>query len=369
MAMLNFTDTGGLFDNFEVNREPIWPRFKWLIAQSAAWHALVITCVLLIPPVRNALSIAMIFSGGRFVDKPYHQTEIGDEADITELSLEKFHYPEGYFAMDQQGMPNPMPQFLGSSFTPRRSKPVPVQSPSPTPMPSPTPSPAIAANKLPDAAAKPSVTPKPADEKAVEKAQERLESASKATGIELPQEGEVNKQPFKDLAAYATDLQNQGKLDFEKPFEVSIDTELNKEGKLINPTVTKKSGDPNLVDLGSRLVAALNDSGILFYLKKINEDKPGTKVTFTIKQDGKEVIATVESEVASVVSARQLSNAFSLMLDVGAESRKGKDEEILLRSTTVSPDGKKVVFKLNMAHQDVVDIVKRGMEPSPTASP
>jgi len=29
------------------------------------------------------------------------------------------------------------------------------------------------------------------------------------------------------------------------------------------------------------------------YLKKINEDKPGTKVTFTIKQDGNEVVATV----------------------------------------------------------------------------
>src|SRR2546421_5654308 len=52
---------------------------------------------------------------------------------------------------------------------------------------------------------------------------------SKATGIELPKEGEINKQPFKDLAAYATDLRNQGKLELEKPFEVSIDTERSEE--------------------------------------------------------------------------------------------------------------------------------------------
>src|SRR3989442_2810789 len=172
MAMLDFTDTGGLFENFEVNREPIWPKFKWLIAQSAAWNTLVITCVLLIPPVRNALSIALIFSGGRFVDKPYNKTEIGD-ADITELTLEKFHYPEGYFAMDQQGMPNPTPQFLGSSFKPRSFKPAPVYSPSPTPSPIASPSPAIAANNPPDATAKPSATPQAADDKAVEKAQQR----------------------------------------------------------------------------------------------------------------------------------------------------------------------------------------------------
>src|SRR6266704_2643139 len=346
MAMLDFTDTGGLFENFEVNREPIWPKFKWLIAQSAAWHTLVITCVLLIPPVRNALSIALILSGGRFVDKPYNKTGIGDEADITELTLEKFHYPEGYFAMDQQGMPNPTPQFLGSSFTPRSFKPVPVYSPSPTLSPTATPSPAIAASKLPDATAKPSGTPKAADDKASEKAQQRLESASKATGIELPQEGEINKQPFKDLAAYATDLKNQGKLELEKPFEVSIDTELNKDGKLINPKVTKKTGDPNLADLGSRLVAALNDSGVLFYLKKINEDKPGTKVTFTIKQDGSEVVATVESEASSADSANKLSRGFGLMLVAGAASRKGHDEEILLKSTKVSADSNKIIFKL-----------------------
>lgn len=368
--MLNFTDTGGLFDNFEVNRESLWPKFKWLLAQSAAWHLLLVACVLLIPPVRNALSIAMILSGGRFVDKPYAKTQIGDDVDITELTMEKFHYPEGYFAMDQQGMPNSNPLFSAASYSPRTYKTVAARTPSPTPVASPTaspsPGPAIAANKSPDAAAKPAATPKPTDDRA---AQQRLESASKATGIELPHEGEINKQPFKDLAAYATDLKNQGKLDFEKPFEIAIDTELNKDGKLVNPQVTKKSGDPNLTELAKKLVEAMNDSGILFYLKRINEDRPGTKVLFTIKQDGNEVTATVESEVASVVSARQLSNAFSLMLGLGADTRKGKDEEILLRSTTVSPDGKKIIFKLNMAHQDVVDLVKRGMEPSPTASP
>jgi hypothetical protein len=54
----------------------------------------------------------------------------------------------------------------------------------------------------------------------------------------------------------------------------------------------------------------------------------------------------------------------------GAETRKGHDEEILLRSTNVTADGKNVVFKLTMAHKDVADIVKKGMaEPSPAASP
>src|SRR5205814_953003 len=162
------------------------------------------------------------------------------------------------------------------------------------------------------------------------------------------QEDEINKAPFKDLAAYATGLRDQGKLDFEKPFEIAIDTTLDKDGKLVNPTVVRKSGDETLVDLGKELVAAMNDSGVLFYLKKINEDKPGTKVTFTIKQDGNEVVAIVESQTSSADSANKLSRGFGLMLLAGAASRKGHDEEILLKSTKVSADNDKVVFKLTM---------------------
>jgi len=89
----------------------------------------------------------------------------------------------------------------------------------------------------------------------------------------------------------------------------------------------------------------------LFYLKKINEDKPGTKVIFTIKQDGNEVVATVESEASSADSANKLSRGFGLMLLAGAASRKGHDEEILLKEHKVSADSNKIIFKLTMAHR------------------
>jgi len=367
--MLDFKDTDGLFEHFEVNRDPFWPRISWLVAGSGAWHLVLLACILLIPPVRNAFSLAVLFSHGGFVDRPYNKTAIGD-GDITEMTLEKFHYPEGYFLIDQQGMP--IQQFPMMPPAPPVFAPAQVIKPASTPAPTPlaSPSPAIATSSP---AASPGVKTapetKPVDPKAVAKAQKELEDASKKTGIELPAEGEVNKAPFKDLAVYATSLKDKGQLDFDKPFEVVIETELDKSGKLVNPKVSRKSGDDNLVDLGTRLVAAMNDSGILFYLKKINEDKPGTKVIFTIKQDTNEVTATVESEVTSPDSARQLAGGFKVLLAAGAKSRAGKDEEILIQHTTVSADGKNIVFKLNMAHKDVVDIVKKGMaEPSATPS-
>jgi hypothetical protein len=369
MKTFDFADTGGLFDHVEVNREPFWPRIAWLVAGSAGWHLILIACIVLIPPVRDAFAITAMFSGAGFVDRPYARTEI-DDAEIIEFPSEKFHYPEGYFLMDQQGLfPPPaqypvMPPFkpvsLGSAS--------PSQSPSPSPSPSASPAIQIAGNGAPGKTgeAKPSPTPEGANDKA----QKELEAVSKKTGIELAEENTINKAPFRDLAVYATGLRDEKKLDFDKPFEVTIDTTLDKNGKLVNPVVSRKSGDDTLVDLGKRLVAAMNDSGVLFYLKRINEDKPGTRVSFTIKQEAEEVVAIVESEVSSVDSANKLTRGFAVMLLAGAKSREGHDEEVLLKNTKVSSDGAKIIFKLTMPRQDAVDIVKKGMAtPSPTVTP
>lgn len=371
MKTFDFADTGGLFDHFEVNREPFWPRIIWLVAGSGAWHLVLVACVVFIPPVRDAFALAAVFSGAGFVDRPYSRSEIGDDVDIIDFSTEKFHYPEGYFLMDQQGIPPQqfpvMPPVMPAYVPPK------VPNPTLSPTPSPTAPPAIAGNGTPGSKSDAQASPSPgknADDKTTEQAQKDLEAASKKTGIELPEEGEINKAPFKDLAAYASTLKDQGKLDFNKPFEVTIETTLDKNGKLINPTVTRKSGDDTLVDLGKRLVAAMNDSGVLYYLKKISEDKPNTKVVFTVKQEGNDVTATVESQVSSTDKAKTFSRDFAILLAAGALSRKGKDEEVLLKSTKVSADGDRLVFKLAMLHQAVVDIVQKGMAtPSPTVTP
>src|SRR6185369_10853652 len=146
--MLQFADTGGLFDHYEVNSEPFWPKLVWLLGGSAAWHLVLVACVLLIPPVRDALSVAAIFSGADFIDRPYKHTDIGDDADIIEFTTEKFHYPAGYFLMDNPGLAmQSLPQFpVAPPFTPAAVSPLATPTETPTPTPTPTPPPLIAAN-------------------------------------------------------------------------------------------------------------------------------------------------------------------------------------------------------------------------------
>jgi len=352
-----------LFADFEVGNELRWPIILRLLGGSLVAHLLAIACLMYVPAFRDAFNLASLIADTSFVDKPYMPTNIGDDVQIVELAGEKFHYPEGYFALDQS---QPFPPVAPAAQLISQAQPVKVSTPEPSPLPSPSPSltasPSPVTSPPSAAVAKVSANPATTPESAKltpEDAQKELEKTAAKNNIELPKENEINKKALKDFAIYANDLKNKGQLDLNKPFEIVIEAELDGNGKLKNPKFTKKEGDQNLVDLFGRMIAALNDSGFLVYLKPIDKDNPGTKVVFTIKQGETEVLASVESEASSDDTARVLANGFNAALVIGAESRAGKDEEILLRNTTASPNGKKIIFNFTMPRQAVVDLIKK----------
>lgn len=365
-----------LFRNFEVNRDLRWQLILKLIGGSFVIHLLAIACVGYIPGLRDAFNIAVLIGDTTFVDKAYERTVIGDgDVQMVELSRPKFRYPDGYWAPEGQMPVEGAPVLSANQIIAQTNpgyRPAPSQSaPTPdlnilgAPSPDATPlaTPAAVTNPSPaQAVAKANASPRPDTSKeklTPDQAQAELEASAKKSSIELPKEGEINPRPLKALAAEAVKLKNQGKLDFDKPFDIVIEADLDEHGKLRNPKFTRKEGDPILVDLAGQMIAALNDSGFLVYLKKINEDNPGTKVVFNLKQDQSDIIAIVESDTSSVSSARKLSGAFNILLAAGARSRAGKDEEMLLKNTTASQDGKKIKFNLTLPRQPVVDLIKK----------
>ena len=358
-----------LFANIEVNKENWWPKLLKLLGGSVGLHLLLLLSVVYVPGLRDAFNIAVLVADTSFVDKDYEQTLIGEDIQMVEIAGDKFRYPDGYWAAEGQpvDVPPALPEVPFVAQAPPIMNSFPEPSPSPTPDLSATviPSPSPVVGVSPEAVAKASASPSPSAAKLTpEQAQTELEKTAKQNNLDLPQEGEINKKALKDFAAYANELKNQGKLDLDKPFEIVIEAELDENGKLKDPKFTKKEGDPNLVELFGRMIAALNDSGFLVYLKPIDKDNPGTKVVFTVKQGEKEVLASVESEVSSDNSARVLASAFNTALAIGADSRAGKDEEVLLRNTTASPNGKKIVFNFNMPRQAVVDLIKKQLAAS-----
>ena len=350
-----------LFANFEVNKDARWPILLRLTGGSVLLHLALLWLVVYVPAFRDALNIAALIANSKFVERAYNRTEIGGEVTLVDLNTEKFHYPEGYFAIDNpqatEGLvagntgPDPFAPKIISRASDKDVEVKPSPSPSVSPTPSPSPGAVIAEAEDPNK----KLTP--------EEAQTKLEQTAAENNLELPDETQLNKQVLKDFAKYAEDQKKAGKLNLDQPFEVVIEAELDQNAKLVNPRYTKKAGDPNLVDLFARMVAALNDSGFLIYLKPISKDNPNATVKFTIKQGESEVLASVESEASSPASARVLAKALNAALVFGAGSRQGKDEEVLMRNTNATPDGKKVVVNFSMPRQNLVDMIKKQLEP------
>ena len=338
--MLDLSKTSGLFENFEVNPEPFWPRIMRLLGGSVALHLVLIACAVFIPPVRDALSIAAMFSGASFVDRAYTKTRIENEGEIVEITTEKFHYPEGYFAMDAQALPSPSPPPpITQAFTPTNVPPSELLTPSPTPPPVASPSTAIAANKAP------SPSPNPDDEKERQKIEAELDRAAAENGVKRPKE--INTRPFKDLLAEAKKKKDRGELNLNGQIELTVEADRGDDGKLINAMVKDKRGDKKLEAVALDFVAALSDSGVLDFLE-------GTKhIKLTARVDDQNVEVIASSEVESEQRARQMEKGFSLLIVGGRIAKRGKDEEIYYNHTQVFSKEKEVSVKFSMSRAEM----------------
>jgi hypothetical protein len=362
-----------LFKNFEVNREARWPVVLRLLGGSVALHLALIACVVYIPPIRDALNIAALVAGSGYVDKAYARTKFGEDIQIVQASP-KFQYPPGYFAIGL-APPSPLPTVdpnapkIVAEAKPLKAESTPSPAPSPSPASSPSPQIAQSQGVSPEQGGaktgEPSGDQKSAEPKAKsaedaqqEEAQKQLEKAAAANHVELPAENEINRKPLKELVAQANDLKNEGKLDLGQSFDIRIEAELDPNGRLSNPTITRKSGDPTLVDLSTRAIGVLNESGLLAYLKVLNEGR-AVKVAFVISQDQEHLLATFESEVGTEEDAQQKARFFNSALVLGQVTRRGKDEEVLMKSTSASSQGKKVLLKFKMPRQAVGDMLKK----------
>ena len=345
-----------------------WPLLTKLAGASLVLHLLFIWVVIYVPAFRDTLNIAALIASTKFVDKDYEATQIGDNVQLVQLS-EKFRYPDGYFALTSELAAGQVPgqTAVADPFAPKiisqaskESKVDPEASPSPSPEPSASPSASPTASASPSAIAQASPSASPLTP---EQAQKELEKTAEQNNVTLPDETEINKKALRDFANYANDLKKEGKLSFERPFEIVIEATLDENGKLKDAKFTKKAGDESLVNLFGRLVSALNDSGFLAYLQPISKDNPGATVTITVKQGETEVLASVTSEASSPERAESLAKALNNLLFFGAGSRAGHDEEVIMKNTNAMPDGKRVVVNFSMPRKSVVDMINKQLQP------
>lgn len=350
-----------LFDNFEINSEPRWPVLMRLVGGSFALHVLFIAAVLYVPGVRNALNVGYLLSGAEYVDAEYKRTSIEDRATVLDLAEEKFQYPEGYFST-VASQPDPLaaqPIEEVNNAAPPPQMPQIISTPTPTPTPTPLPSPSATPSPQPAASPSPSGTTastgvagagdKPKSEEEIDKDLDKIAADNNVT---RPDENAINKRPLKDWLARSNQMKVKGELDLSGVIELVIEAELEPSGKLLNPKVVQKTGDPKLIEVTKDFVAALSDSNVLYFLKDPDFPNDSRKLRFTVKMDQAEVMARVETEAKTPERARQLASVYNNMMFLDGLRKKGKDEEVLYKNTKISADGKQVIVNFKMPRAD-----------------
>src|SRR5829696_8275696 len=261
-----------LFDRFEINRTPRWPLMSRLVALSLVAHGLFLVAVVYVPTVRSMLWVASNVSGINFVSEDYDRTLVGQRATIVKLEPhEKLYYPPDYFGAPevaettqldavvvQQAAPPPLPP-PAPVYRPRRARTPRVVA---TPEPSPTPGAEVAE-------ATPTPSPAPLTE-AEKQAEAEMERVARENGIARPP-GNINTNPFEDIAVKGKELFDQGKLNLNSAIDVTATGELNKDGTLKPETVKIDWGttpnDQVTADLAQQLITAMSQSMVLRVLQ------------------------------------------------------------------------------------------------------
>lgn len=328
---------GEIFADFEINKSPRWRKLVRLCVVSFVLHALCLTAVIYVPFLREMFHLKDTFSGVQFVDEDYERTNIRDRAVLVDVS--HFRYPPGYFNTQST---TPAPQVVA------QTSPRPISAPHPTPIPSPTPD---AADKAAEQAKK---------EQSKQEAEKAIEDVAAKNGVTRPDEGKINKKPLKDWLAQNNERYQKGQLDLSKTIELVIVAQRDEKGKLHDPEVVSKSGDPNLIEAAKELVAAVNDSNILYIL----EGAGGGQVRFVVRLDATDVTATVESEVESADRASKMAFTYGAMMLLGEIARSDKDEAVIYKNTHISARGNQIVVNFSMSRQTAGEMLKKQLPES-----
>ncbi len=179
-------------------------------------------------------------------------------------------------------------------------------------------------------------------------------------------EVEINRRPLKDYGQEVKELVAAKEVDLTQPFSVSIKGVLKKDGKLdtrpgVSGYLSKPIGDEKLVNIVKSGIEAANASGYLTYLK----DLSGKDLKFEIKQDDKQIVAVIQSEMESVETARKISSALNFYMEYSKNKKLTSTEQddiddlALLQNAKVTSNGKTFELRFEIPQKVAQDLITR----------
>lgn len=188
---------------------------------------------------------------------------------------------------------------------------------------------------------------------------------------ESVQGNEINKTYLKNFAADVKTKVEKKEVDLSQNFKVVTSGLITKEGKL-DITKDKKTkqpviiaeGNPQMVEIAAKAIAAIGDSGWLSYLR----DQGVDKINFMVSQDNDNLQVIITSDLPTPERANTVTSGLNGVIqgaffaDKNGLKKLGDDEKVLLSSAKpiVNPQNpKQFVLNFVMPKQTAQEMITR----------
>ena len=174
------------------------------------------------------------------------------------------------------------------------------------------------------------------------------------------QDARINKKPLQDCADDLNQKLEKGEVDLSKPFSVTLESYLTKEGKfdIKRSRFTKSEGDRQMVEVVKQAIEAVSDSGMLSYLQQFGIEK----VIVNLSQDDKNVAAVITSELPTVEKAKTIASSFNALFQMAKINVKEETEKTLLNATKASSQDKNFIINFTMPKEEAQQLLKNELQ-------
>ena len=174
----------------------------------------------------------------------------------------------------------------------------------------------------------------------------------------LAQPKRVSTKAFIDLLNKGRSMVESGELDLSAPIEMEVTAERSRSGTLSNIGINQKIIAASQRELAKEFIETLSASGALEFLDGVR------RMVFTLRLNGDTLTLSASSELLSAKKAAEWAKASTLLLEVGASVKRGRDEEVIYKGASVSAKGKRVTATLSLPRATVADLFSKQLQSS-----
>lgn len=170
----------------------------------------------------------------------------------------------------------------------------------------------------------------------------------------------INRKPLKDFGDFVISKLEKKEVDLTKPFLIELHGSLNKEGKFDNQKTKfiRAEGDTQMTEVAKSGVEAINDSGLLFYLKNLGINK----INLIMAQNEEQFYLTINSEQISQAKAQRLVSGLNLVFGLVKFTTKDENVITLFNGAKSSTKDKLAIIEFVYSKTQAQEMIKQKID-------